>query len=156
MFNGWDNSNGKMNHSDVRRNQGGGKERARRTRNENDIEDGLHEREADGNRGKSRDRLKAWETTRRGTGAGKYVGATNGGKMRKFSPFEKKEVEFNFNQKEKDSKLTVHSNNEIPSRFLLIFVGSNHPKLNSYPVFRPRGRFVWFARSKKFSTTIFH
>lgn len=40
-----------MSHSDVKRNQGGRKERARRTRNEND-----------GKSGKSRDRLKARET----------------------------------------------------------------------------------------------
>lgn len=51
-----------MSHSDVKRNQGGKKERPWRTRNENDVEGGLHEQENDGKSGKRRDRLKARET----------------------------------------------------------------------------------------------
>lgn len=51
-----------MSHSDVKRNQGGRKERTWRTRNENDVKGGLHEQENDGKSGKSRDCLKARET----------------------------------------------------------------------------------------------
>lgn len=100
---------------------------------------------------------------------GKHSARNRGGKIcrcnewRKHEEFfslqkKKKELNWIVIRKEKDSKLTLHYNNEIPSRFLLIYLGSNHnpsaPKFKSYTFFR--GSFCLVCVNKKFATTILH
>ena len=70
-----------MSHSDVKRNPGGKKERARRTRNEND-----------GKSGKSRDRLKARETL------GQEPGRENM-QVQRMAETKRKRIELNCDQK---------------------------------------------------------